>query len=57
MQPAMHVGVFGFVGLRHAVEHRIGLLRGGGVVEIDQRLAIDLERERGKIFPYPGDII
>src|ERR1700731_2317340 len=35
MQAAMHVGVFGFVGFRHALEHRIGLLRGCGVVEID----------------------
>jgi len=25
MQPAMHIGVLGLVGLGHAVEHRIGL--------------------------------
>src|ERR1700722_8366694 len=57
MQPAMHVGVFAFVGLGHALKHLIGLLRGGGIVEIDQRLAIDFQRKRRKIFPYPGDVI
>ena len=57
MQPAMHVGVFALVGLGHAVEHRIRLLRRRGVVEIDQRLAIDLQRQRRKILPHPGDVI
>ncbi len=42
MQAAMHVGVFGLVRLLHAVEHGVRLLRRRGVVEIDQRLAIDL---------------
>ena len=57
MQAAMHVGVFALVGLRHAVEHGIRLLRRGGVVEIDQRLAIDLHGERRKILAHAGDII
>ena len=37
---AMDVGVFGFVVADDAVDHGAGLLRGGGVVEIDQRLAV-----------------
>src|SRR6185437_14238816 len=57
MQPAMHVGVFGFVGLGHAVEYRKRLLRGSGVVEIDELLAIDLKRQRGKILPQPRDVV
>ena len=57
MQPAMHVGVFGGVGLPHAIEHHGRLLRGRGVVQIDQRLAINLERQRGKIFPHPRHVV
>ena len=57
MQPAMHVGVFGLVGFGHAVEHGSRLLRRGGVVEIDQLLAIDLQRQRRKILPDAGDIV
>ena len=37
---AMDVGVFGFVVADEAIDHRPGLLRGGAVVEVDQRLAV-----------------
>ena len=57
MQAAMHVGVFALVGFRHAVEHRVRLLRRGGVVEIDQRLAVDLQRQRGKSSRTRVDVI
>ena len=57
MQAAMHVGVFAGIGLHHAVEHRLRLLRGGGVVEIDQRLAIDLQRQRREILPHLRHVI
>ena len=57
MQSAMHVGVFALVGFRHAVEHSIRLLRGRGVVEIDQRLAIDLQRQRRKILPHARNVV
>src|SRR6202171_3515296 len=57
MQPAMHIGVFGFVGFAHALEHGIRLLRGCCVVEINQRLAIDLHGQRREIFPDPGNIV
>ena len=44
VQAAMHVGIFFRVALHHRVEHRLRLLGRGGIVEIDQRLAIDLAR-------------
>src|SRR6185369_3768863 len=57
VQAAMHVGVFALVGFRHAVEHGGRLLRGSGVVEIDQRFAVNLHRQCGKVLPYAGDVI
>jgi hypothetical protein len=42
VQAAMHVGVFHLVGVVDGVENRARLLRGGAVVEIDERLAVDL---------------
>ena len=49
MQPAMDVGVFLSVGALDGVEHRFRLLRRGAVVEIDERLAVDLLREDREI--------
>ena len=46
VQPAMDVGVFFSVGALDGVEHRSRLLRRGAVVEIDERLAVDLLRDR-----------
>ena len=40
MQAAMDIGVFVLIGMVHALDHRARLLRRGGIVEIDQRLAI-----------------
>ena len=57
VQAAMHVGVFALVGLRHAIEHLPRLLRRGGVVEIDQRLAVDLQRQRRKIRAHAVDVV
>ena len=57
MQPAMHVGVFALVGLGHALQHRGRLLRRRRVVEIDQRLAVHLERQRGKILPHSRHVV
>ena len=42
MQAAMHVGIFVRIGVRDRVDHGLRLLRRGAIVEIDQRLAIDL---------------
>ena len=57
MQATVYVSVFGLVGLRHAVKHGVRLLCRSGVVEIDQRLAIDLQLKRRKILPDTGDVI
>ncbi len=57
MQAAMHVGVFRRIGLLQPVEHLRRLLRRGGVVEIDQRLAIDLHRQRREIGADLVDIV
>ena len=42
MQAAMHIGVFVLIGVGHALDHLPRLLRRGGIVEIDERLAVDL---------------
>ncbi len=39
---SVHVGIVAFVVVVHRIEHHRGLLRGGGVVEVDQVLAIHL---------------
>ena len=57
MQAAMHVGVFRRIGLLDAVEHRLRLLRRRGVVEIDQRLAIDLHGEDREILADAIDVV
>src|SRR4029077_3079353 len=51
MQPAMHIGGLRGVDLIEPVEHGLRLLRGRSVVEIDQRLAINLRRQDRKIRP------
>ena len=57
VQAAMHVGVFGGVGLLDAVEHLFRLLRRGGVVEIDERLAVDLHRQGREILADARHVI
>ncbi len=56
MQAAMHVGVFRGVGLLDAVEHRPRLLRRGGVVEIDERLAVDRHGEDREVLAHFRDV-
>ena len=46
---AMDVGVLVLVELGDAVDDALRLLRGGGVVEPDQRVAVDLFAQDGKI--------
>ena len=57
MQAAMDVGIFGSIGVIEAVENGSGFLRGGGVVEIDQRLAVNRQREDRKILADAGDVV
>src|SRR6185437_15459933 len=57
MQPAVHVGILLGIGFVEPLEHGLRLLRRGGVVEISERLAIDLKRQRRKILADAGDVI
>ena len=56
MQAPMDVGIFLAIGALHGVQHRLGLLRRGGVVQIDQRLAIDLARQDREILADFRDV-
>ena len=51
MQAAMHIGILRGVNLVQTIEHGARLLRRGGVVEIDKRLAVNLHRQDRKIRP------
>src|SRR5262245_33707685 len=46
----MYIGVFGGVGVVQPIEHRLRFLRRGRVVEVDERLAVALHAEDGKIL-------
>jgi hypothetical protein len=53
---AVDVGVLVLVEVFQAVDDGLRLLRGGGVVEPDQRTAIDLLAQDGKVVANGGDI-
>ena len=53
----MDVGVFHLVGVIDGVEHRARLLRRGAVVEIDQRLAVDLAEQDREIGADRLDVV
>ena len=57
MQATMDVGVFARIGLGQPVEHGLRLLRRGGVVEIDERLAVNLHRQRREIGADLIDVV
>ena len=46
---AVHVGVRRRVVLVHRVEHRLRALRGGGGVEVDEAVAVDLAVEEREV--------
>jgi hypothetical protein len=48
MQAAMDIGVFVAVGVGDRIDDLARLLGGSGIVEIDQRLAVDFPRRIGK---------
>ena len=52
MHPAMHVGIHPIVGIGNVVDHAAGGLRGGGVVQIDERTARYLTFQNGEIGSY-----
>ena len=48
----MHVGIYIEVFIPHGVEHHERLLRGCCIIEINQRLLIDLATQDGEILTY-----
>ena len=56
VQAAMDVGVFKVRRFDHTLDDRLRLLRGSTVVEIDQRLAVGLERQGREVGPDLLDI-
>ena len=49
MQSAMHIGIFPGQALQHGIDNNLRLLCRSSVVEINQRLAINLAGEDGKV--------
>src|SRR5579863_6695414 len=56
MQAAMHIGIFVIGRLDHAVDDLAWLLRRSSIIEIDERLAIDLRRQDREILAEAHDI-
>src|SRR5687767_10979192 len=55
MHAAVDIGIRGAVEFRDALDHFHGLLRGGGVIEVNQVCAVDLPLEDRELFPDIGD--
>ena len=56
VQAAVDVRILGLVGTRDALDHRPRLLDRGGIVEIDQRLAVGFDLEDREVRPDPLDV-
>ncbi len=56
MHAAMHIGIFVAGEFAHGVQHGARLLRRGGIVEIDQRPAIDFATEDFEIAARGMDV-
>jgi hypothetical protein len=50
MQAAMHVCIFVRINMLDAIQHALQLLRRGGVIEADQRLATDLGGQNREVL-------
>ncbi len=57
VRAAMNVGVLEAVEMHEPVDDGLRLLRGGGVVEPDQRAAVDLLVEDGKVAAHGIDVV
>ncbi len=57
MRAAMNVRVFEAVEMHEPVDDGLRLLRGGGVVEPDQRMAVDVLVEDGKVAADSVDVV
>src|SRR5271166_2121727 len=49
MQPSMDIGVFVLIRMSNSIEDGLRLLRGGGIVQIHERLAVGPLREDRKV--------
>src|SRR4051812_19466455 len=56
VDPPMDIGVLGSVKSGDGIDHDLRLLSGSGVVEVDQRLAVDAFTQYGEVLPHPRDI-
>ena len=52
----MDIGAIQPISAIDGVQHALRLLRGGGVVQIDQRLAIDLLLQAGELGADGGEV-
>ena len=57
MGGAVHVGVVGPIVVRDGIQHHLGFLGSGGVIQIDQRVAVDLLRQGRKLAAQPGVLL
>ena len=57
MHATVYVGVSIIVFVGDGFDHRAGFLRGGAVVQVDQRLAVDGAAEDGEVGAYLLDVV
>ena len=57
MHATVYVGVGVVVFVGDGFDHRAGFLRGGAVVQVDQRLAVDGAAEDGEVGAYLVDVV
>ena len=56
MRRTVDVGIVPGIELRGGVNHRLRFLRGGGVIEPDERLAVDQLMQGGKIATHAFNV-
>ena len=49
VRPAMHIGMLAAVVVRYGVDNGVRFLCGGGIIEVDQRLAVHRLSENGEV--------
>ncbi len=57
MGGAVNIGVVGPIVVRYGIQHRLRLLGCGGVIQIDQRMAVDLLRQGRKLAAQSGVLL
>ncbi len=57
MGGAVNIGVVGPIVVRYGIQHRLRLLGRGGVIQIDQRMAVDLLRQGRKLAAQSGVLL